>query len=194
MKASRAFPLIMATVLGANGAAFADARGEVFAAFDAAMAKSSYRAVSVSEYKGRTTESVIQVQPPGSFHMKSPDTEVIVLPAGTWMNAGGQWMKMPMDMSKMLQGISLQAMKDGASLVQDVQELPAASIDGCTTSNYAYRTSGKVLGIRADADVELSVCDDNGLPVRLVSTDPKRKSRTTITYDYDAPVDIRAPN
>jgi hypothetical protein len=174
--------------------ALADARGEVMAAFEAAMAKKSYRAVSVSEHRGKSFESQIQVQLPGSFHIKSPESEVIVLPSGTWMNAGGQWMKLPMDMSKMIQGISLTAMKEGANLVQDVRELPDAEVAGCASSQYAYRTSGEVMGIKADADVEIAICDDTGLPVRIISTDIKGKSRTTITYDYEAPVDIRAPN
>jgi hypothetical protein len=186
--------LIAASLLGASAHALADARDDVMAAFEATMAKKSYRAISVSEYKGRSMQSVIQVQLPGSFHIKSDESEVIVLPAGTWMNAGGQWMKLPMDMSKMIQGVSLQAMKDGASLVQSVSELPDSVIEGCAASNYAYRTSGKVMGIQADADVELSVCDETGLPIRVVSSDPKGKTRTTITYDYESPVDIRAPN
>ena len=187
-------PLIAAGLLGASTHALADARDEVMAAFEATMAKKSYRAISVSEYKGRSMQSVIQVQLPGSFHIKSDESEVIVLPAGTWMNAGGQWMKLPMDMSKMIQGVSLQAMKDGASLVQSVSELPDSVIEGCAASNYAYSTSGKVMGIQADADVELSICDETGLPIRVVSADPKGKTRTTITYDYEAPVEIRAPN
>lgn len=179
---------------GLSSQAQADARADLMAAFEAAMAKQAYRAVSVSEYKGKTLESQIQVQLPGSFHIKSPESEVIVLPSGTWMNAGGQWMKLPMDMSKMIQGISLKAMKEGADLVQDVRELPDATVEGCAASNYAYRTSGKVMGINADAEVEIAICDDTGLPIRIVSADPKGKSRTTITYDYESPVDIRAPN
>jgi hypothetical protein len=194
MKTISALALATIGLLGYNTCAFADARADVMAAFEAAMAKKSYRAVSVSEHKGKTFESQIQVELPGSFHIKSPESEVIVLPAGTWMNAGGQWMKLPMDMSKMIQGISLQAMKEGANLVQDVRELPDSTVEGCAASNYAYRTSGKVMGFNADADVELSVCDGSGLPIRIVSADPKGKSRTTITYDYEAPVEIRAPN
>lgn len=194
MKSSPILTLVAIGLLGASPLASADPRGEVMAAFEAAMAKQSYRATSLTEVKGRATKSVIQVQLPSSFHLKSDESEVIVLPSGTWVNAGGQWMKMPMDMSRMLQGISLQAMKDGASIVQDVRELPDSTVEGCAASNYAYRTSGKVMGFKADAEVELSICDDTGLPVRVVSLDPKGKTRTTVTYDYETPVAIRAPN
>jgi outer membrane lipoprotein-sorting protein len=172
--------------------AHADARAEVLAAFEAAMAKKSYRAVAVSEVGGKRTESVIQMQMPSSFHLKTEGSEVIVLPGGTWMNAGGQWMKLPMDMSKMIEGISLEAMKEGANLVKDVRELGSETIDGCDATNYAYRTDGRVMGFDASADVELAVCD--GLPLRVTSVDAKGKSRTTISYDYETPVVIRAPN
>ena len=121
MKTSHVPVIVALGLAGLSSQALADARGDVLAAFEAAMAKQAYRAVSVSEHKGKPFESEIQVQLPGSFHIKSAESEVIVLPSGTWMNAGGQWMKLPMDMSKMIQGISLQAMQDGAKLVQDVR-------------------------------------------------------------------------
>jgi hypothetical protein len=171
----------------------ADARADVMAAFEAAMARQSYQAFSVSEHKGRSFESRIQVQLPGSFHIKSAESEVIVLPQGTWINAGGQWMKLPMDMSKMIQGVSLQAMKEGANLVQQVEKIGSESIEGCDATLYSYRTSGKVMGFDANADVQLAICEDTGLPIRVVSSDAKRKSRTVITYDYQTPVNIRSP-
>jgi hypothetical protein len=181
-------------LLGIAGQACADARSDVLAAFDAAMEKKSYRATSTVEAKGRSTRTVIDVRLPASFHMRSPDTEMIILPGTSWMNSGGQWMKLPMDMSKTVQGLTLSAMKEGANLVRDVKELEPETVAGCAATRYGYRTEGRIMGVDVAADVELAVCDDTGLPVRLVSVDPKGKSRTVIDYDYDTPVDIRAPN
>ena len=50
------------------------------------------------------------------------------------------------------------------------------------------------MGVAAAADVELSICSASGLPTRVVSIDSKSKSRSVIDYDFDAAIDIRAPN
>jgi hypothetical protein len=169
----------------------ADARADVFAAFEKAMARQSYRTVATTDTGGRSITTTIDVQLPASFHMKNPDVEVIVLPGATWMNQGGQWMKLPMDMSAMVKNMTVQAMKESAGLVQDVTEEGSETIDGCDATLYRYRTAGKVMGIQADADVQLAICD--GLPVRAITSD-KGKNRTVVSYDYDAKVDIKAPN
>lgn len=186
--------LALAALALLPGVALADARADVLAAFDAAMARSSYRAVSVSQVKGRDYPTTIDVQLPGSFHMTTPDTEMIILPGGTWMKAGGQWTKFPMDMSKTVQAITVAAMKEGASALQDVQQAGSETINGCDTDIYTYRVDGKFMGIRSNADVQLFVCGDSGLPVRVVSSDARGKSRTVIDYDFETQVAIRAPN
>ena len=174
--------------------AHADPRAEVFASFDKAQAQASYRAVSSVEVKGKTMQSTIDVQLPGSFHMKSPEAEVIVLPGGSWMYQGGQWMKLPMDMSQMVKGMTLAAIRDGANTVKDVVKLDSETVEGCMADSYSYRSQGKIMGMDAAADVQLWVCQDSGLPIRFVSVDLKGQGRTTVVYDYDAAVDIRAPN
>lgn len=174
--------------------AFADARDAVMQAFEKAMADGSYRAQMTSEYRGKQQQSTLQMQGPDRFHMKNADTEVIVLPGGTWMNAGGQWMKLPMDMSQMIRGMTVTAMRDGANLMKDVKQLGSENVNGCDATLYAYRADGKVMGFKSEADVTVAICGSSGLPVRVISTDLKGKSRTVIDYDYDAPVDIRAPN
>jgi hypothetical protein len=173
--------------------AHADAREDVHAAFEKAMAKSSYVANSVTDAGGRTVESRIEVQLPSSFHMKNADAEIIVVPGGSWMNQGGQWMKLPMDMSAMLKNATLAAMTEGAKLVKDVSETGTETVEGCEATNYAYKTEGRIMGVNVAAKVQLSVCNDSGLPVRVISEDLKGQGRTTVVYDYDAAVDIRAP-
>jgi hypothetical protein len=180
--------------LGACALAFeahADARADLLAAYEKAMAETSYRVVTTSQLKGKPVQTTIDVQLPASFHMKNPDVEMIVLPGATWMNQGGQWMKMPMDMSAMVKGMTLQAMKDGADLIKDVRATGTETIDGCESTTYAYRTEGKIMGVDANADVEVSICETTGLPVRAVSSDGK--TRTEIAYDYETKVEIRPP-
>lgn len=181
-------------VLAAGGIALdahADARADLLAAYEKAMAETSYRVVTTTEVKGKPVQTTIDVQLPASFHMRNPDVEMIVLPGTTWMKQGGQWMKMPMDMSSMVKAMTLQAMKDGVNLIKDVREKGTETIDGCESTTYAYRTEGKIMGIEANADSEVSICETTGLPVRAVSDDGKH--RTEIAYDYETEVDIRPP-
>ena len=186
--------LAMALALVVAGPVHADGRAEVMAAFDKAMTQKSYRAQSTTEVSGQPQTSTIEVQPPDRFHMRSPESEVIVLPAGSWMNQGGQWMKLPMDMSAMVKGMTLAAMKDSANIVQDVKPLGSASINGCESQTYSYHSSGKVMGMNVEAEVEVAICGDTGLPVRITSIDAKHKSRTVVDYDYSAAIDIQPPN
>lgn len=186
--------IVAGLVLALWGAqAAAGPREDVMAAFEKAMARDAYRATSTTDADGSTVETLISFRKPGSFHMRNPQTEVIVLPEGTWMKSGGEWMQLPMDMSSMIQGMTLTAMKQAASLIQQVEARGSEAVAGCDSTLYAYRTEGKVMGINASADVELAVCDDTGLPIRVVSSDPRTQARTTLVYDYDTPVEIRAP-
>ena len=173
--------------------AHADPRDEVIAAFNAALAKETYHVTTITQVRGKDYESHAAVQLPGSFHMTTPDSETIVMPRGSWMKMDGNWMKLPMDMSKMVQNLTFEAMKNGEQYVQDVEATGSETVDGCAAKNYRYRTEGKVMGFKANSLVDLSVCQDTGLPVRLISTDAKGKSRSELRYDFVTPVEIHAP-
>src|SRR5690606_33701050 len=95
----------------AAGAVHADAREDVVAAFQKVMDHGSYRMHMTADTRKGAVESTMDVQWPDRFRMKNEGGEFIILPTGTWMNAGGQWMKMPMNMSQMIQGYSKDAME-----------------------------------------------------------------------------------
>ena len=174
-----------------SGAALADDRATVIEAFTKAMAKGQYTAQMVSQVKGRPYTTELQVVFPDSYRMKSPDAEFIILPKGTWMNAGGQWMKVPMNMSKMIAGHSKQAMEKGVDSLTDVRRAGTEDINGCTSDIYHYRASGEYMGLKNSSEVQAAICRDSGLPVRLVS---EGRESVTIHYDFESPVTIRAPN
>lgn len=191
MKPAASAALLLASLVSTQ--ASADPRAEVIAAFDAALAKQAYHVTTITQVRGKDYESHAAVQLPGTFHMTSPDSETIVMPRGSWMKMDGDWMKLPMDMSKMVQNLTFEAMKNGERYVQDVEATGSDTVEGCAARNYRYRTGGKIMGFKADSTVDLSVCEDTGLPVRLISTDAKGKSRTELRYDFVTPVEIHAP-
>jgi hypothetical protein len=177
----------------AAGPALADARQEVVDAFTKAFSRGEYIAEITTEVKGRPYVMHMQVEWPNKFHMKNPDSEIVILPQGTWMNAAGRWMKVPMDMSKMIEGYSKEAVDQGVQGMVDVRETGQEDINGCAARIYQYTATGEFMGVKNKSEVEVAVCGDNGYPVRLKTLEKGAKEPVSISYDFDADVDIRAP-
>ncbi len=179
--------------LGAD-AARADARDEVIAAWENTMARGSYRMQMSTESRGRTQSQEIDVQLPSSFHMRSPETEMVMLPQGTWMRVNGSWMRMPVNVSQMAEAYSADAIEQGKQSLQQVERVGEGVVEGCDAVTYRYTSSGKFMGIRNDSTTEMAVCKDSGLPRLLTSTSGGRRADTVrIVYDFEAAIDIRPP-
>lgn len=179
--------------LGAD-AARADARDEVIAAWENTMARGSYRMQMSTEGRGRTQSQEIDVQLPSSFHMRSPETEMVMLPQGTWMRVNGSWMRMPVNVSQMAEAYSADAIEQGKQSLQQVERVGEGVVEGCDAVTYRYTSSGKFMGIRNDSTTEMAVCKDSGLPRLLTSTSGGRRADTVrIVYDFEAAIDIRPP-
>lgn len=179
--------------LGAD-AARADARDEVIAAWENTMARGSYRMQMSTESRGRPQSQEIDVQLPSSFHMRSPETEMVMLPQGTWMRVNGSWMRMPVNVSQMAEAYSADAIEQGKQSLQQVERVGEGMVEGCDAVSYRYTSSGKFMGIRSDSTTEMAVCKDSGLPRLLTSTSGGRRADTVrIVYDFDAAIDIRPP-
>lgn len=173
------------------GVAQADARQDVIDSFTKAFSRGEYIAQIATEVKGRDYTTTMRVEWPSKFHMKNPDTEMIILPEGTWMNAGGQWMKMPMNMSQMIAGYSKDAMEKGIQGMGDVREVGEETVEGCASKLYAYTASGEFMGVKSKSESEVAICQDDGYPVRVRAKDGKEA--VTITYDFSTDVDIQPP-
>lgn len=172
--------------------ALADAREDLVAAFHKAMSKGHYTAQVLTEAKGRPYQSRVAVIFPDRFHLRTPDSEMVILPEGTWMQAGGQWMKVPMDMSRMIRSYSKEAMENGMAGIREVRVEGSEEVEGCLADLYHYEASGEFMGVKSASRLVAAVCRDSGLPVRLVSTG-ERGEKVTILYDFDSEVTIRPP-
>lgn len=180
----------VALLLG-SGSALADERAALVEAFSKAMAKGSYSMEIQSQDKGRAQSIQMKVIFPDRYHMRTPDTEIIILPQGTWMSAGGQWMKAPMNMSQMIAGYSREAMEKGLEGIGTVERIGTEQVGGCSADLYRYRASGEFMGVRDASTQTVAVCRDSGLPRRMVS---EGKDAVTIHYDFESPVSIAPPN
>ncbi|MEZ5545967.1 MAG: hypothetical protein R3F10_12395 [Lysobacteraceae bacterium] len=183
--------LVLPALMLAASQAHADAKSDVIAAYEKAYAKGRYTATMTGESRGKAQRTTVRVQFPGSFHIITDASEIIVLPGGTYMKAGAQWMQVPVDMSKMVENVSMNAYKEGANAVQDVREIGSRNVGGCNATLYAYRVDGKTMGLRNEADVELAVCNSSGLPVQVVSAD--KKNRSSVDFDFETSFEIKRP-
>lgn len=195
LKPSRILPVSISLALGLiASSAHADPRDEVIAAFRNAVSDTTYRMqIEVANSRG-PVRSQIDVQMPDRFHMKAEEVEFITIPGGTWINAGGRWMKVPVDMSKQIQGYQLDKMDESMASISNVESLGNETVNGCKSQLYRYEASSNFAGRKSDDELELAVCETTGKPIRLRSTPKGRGEPVTISYDFDAEIDIRPPN
>ncbi|MCB1561167.1 MAG: hypothetical protein KDI75_08745 [Xanthomonadales bacterium] len=185
----RALILTAMTVCLFAGSAAADPRNELVGAFEKALQDGSYR-LDIQNSSGPDT--LLEVQLLDRFHKKDANSEMIIVPGGTWISAAGRWMKVPVDGSAVTQAYTRQAMEQGINALQDVQFVDEVEMAGCQSRHYRYAVRGVFMGIRANSDAEAWICTDTGLPTRVIAT--SKGKTTTINYDFDAPINIQAPN
>lgn len=191
--------VLLATAVAAPASASADA--EVRAAIEkshaAMVAKGAFRVDSTTEIQGGSQQSVIETVWPDRFRIRSitQGTEFIVVPGGTWMNSGGSWMRMPMDMSAMTRAFGQEAMREGLASIANAEVLGTADVGGRKARVYAYDQSATIMGIRSESRVKAWIDDASDLVLRM-EVDGKamgQSSRTINVYDWDADVSIEAP-
>lgn len=192
------FPILISGALLASfcaQTATAAPRDEVVAAFDKMIERGAFRMEMSTSDGRRDMTSTMDVQMPKSFHMRSEDTEFVMTPQGTWVNAGGNWMKMPVDMSKAVDGFTAEAMEDGKQAIGEVTYVGEGEVEGCTAKTYKYVASSKFMGASNDSDTTISICNDTGLPRLVESTESKKRRPTTVrvVYDFETPINIQPP-
>lgn len=175
--------------------ALAAPREAVLAAFDAVLAAGHYR-VEVTTVTGKR-EHVMQLDVafPNRFHLRSPDSEMILLPGGTWMRVEQDWMRMPVDMSKTVEAYTDRAIQQARTSIADVTLVADGEVAGCDALTYAYRQTGEFLGKHSDSQVEMSICKETGLPSQIVTRSGTERKPTVVTsvYDFNAEIRIEAP-
>lgn len=206
MKAFRMTQILMAVFFSAAmlfgsvaSADSTDARTDLAALWGKMTAQHdlAFKATMTStDHKGRVTDMVMKVQWPNRFHMKTKESEIIILPNGTWMNAGGQWMKLPVDMQKMIAQFSPEMVDKTIESSSDVRFIGLDQIDGKPVKVYLYNYDTKVMGISSTGQSKVYLSVVSGFPLR-VENDGKamgKASKSVIDYDYDADIHISAPN
>ncbi|TXK65681.1 hypothetical protein [Alkalisalibacterium limincola] len=162
--------------------ALADARQELVSAFGKAFDREAYR-IEVDSPGQRGGQAQIDVQLPDRFHMRSAEGEFIIHPQGTWAQHGGQWMRMPMDMSSMVAAYAQPSREEAEAELTQVERIGEEQVRGCASTLYRYRNS--------EGTAVAAVCRETGLPVRIQT---EGGEPVTLYYDFDTAIDIRPPN
>jgi outer membrane lipoprotein-sorting protein len=201
MSLVRLLSMAALALLLSAGAATAGEDDEVRAAITrshaAMVAKGAFRVDSTTETSGGTQKSVVEAIWPDRFRIRSitQGTEFIVVPGGTWMNSGGSWTRMPVDMSAMTQSFSEQALREGLATIANAKVLGTEDVGGRKARVYAYDQTGTIMGIRSESRVKAWIDDATDLVLRM-EVDGKamgQTSRSINVYDWNADIVIDAP-
>lgn len=179
--------------------ALAGPKEDIMASHQKLVERGKFRMTSVTQGGGDTTRTEAMVEWPDRYHMKvdaaGQKNEMIIMPGGTWMKQGGQWMKFPMDMGAMIKSMTPEAMKKGYEGMSNVREIGSAEVEGRDATGYAYDSKVTMMGITSTSSVKIWIDDDTGLPLKqeIDGEAMGTKSTTVQVYDYDTPVSVRAP-
>ncbi len=193
--------LLISSLLFAATPAFAedvDARAELIGLWQKMLARRdlAFKVTSTTTTgKGEPINSVMKVQWPNRFHMKSDQSEMIILPGGTWMNMDGNWMKMPIDMQKMIAQFTPEMMKKSIEGTKNVRFVGLDTVGGKPVKVYLYDFDSEVMGINTSGSCKIFLSVVDGYPLRIESTSTamRKTSTTTADYQYDDSINIQPP-
>jgi len=146
--------------------------------------------------KGEPMASTMETRWPDRFHMKSDQSEMIILPSGTWMNANGNWMKMPIDMQKMIAQFTPEMMKKSMEGTTNVRFVGIDAVKGEPVKVYTYDFNVEVMGFKSSGNAKIFLRVADGYPLRMESQGKAMGKQTTTVaeYEYDDSIRINAPD
>lgn len=180
------------------GQAYADARAEVYAAWDAMYAAGTYRTQIEATAMGQSYRQTIDIVLPDRVRASGgPGGDVVVTPEGAWMRLPGEeWTEAPQstrELSKLfLSADYLRQTKEG---VRSVTALPAETLKGRRMRVYRIEQTMKVLAVESVSRIKLYVDPASGRPVRQIidAQAAGQTSHTAQDIEYVSKLDIVPP-
>lgn len=184
-------------MLGA-GAAWADARAEVYAAWDAMVAAGKYRTRIDATAMGQRYQQTIEIALPDRVRVEGgPGGDLVITPDGGWMRLpGAGWTEAPQstrELSKLfLSADYLRQSKDG---VRSVSALPAERLGGRPVRVYRIEQTMTVLKVQSSNTITLYVDAVSGRPLRQIieAEAAGQHSHTVQDIEYPDTLDIVPP-
>jgi hypothetical protein len=171
----------------------ADARDDVFKAYQKLMA--SRFAVDIT-----TTGDSGAIKSHGEYdtveriHFRNDRMEMIVVPEGTWMKTGKDWMQPPMDMSGMVKQFIPKSIDDLRAMTKNAADQGATTWNGQSVHAYSYDVDTTVMGIHVTSTNKIFL-NSSGQIVHAESDGQAmgKKSHTVQDIRYDDSIRVNPP-
>jgi hypothetical protein len=185
--------LLSGLLVATTTAAAADARDEVFKAYQKMMA--ARFTVDVTTVTGKDTlKSHGEYDTVDRIHFRNDKMEMIVLPEGTWMRTGKDWTKPPVDMSGMVKQFVPKSIDEMKAVTKSAADEGMTTWNGQPAHAYSYTVDTTMMGIHVTSTNKIFV-NAAGQIVHVESDGEAmgRKSHTTQDVKYDESVKVVAP-
>lgn len=185
---------LSAFALVATAAHAADARDEVFKAYQKLMASRFAVDITTSGESG-AMKSHGEYDTVERIHFKNDRMEMVVIPEGTWMKpAGSDWMQPPMDMSGMVKQFIPKSIDDLRAMTKNAADAGATTWNGQAVHAYSYDVDTTVMGIHVTSTNKIYL-NAAGQIVHAESdgTAMGKKSHTAQDIRYDDSIRVNPP-
>lgn len=171
----------------------ADARDDVFKAYQKLMASRFAVDISTTGDSG-TMKSHGEYDTVDRIHFRNDKMEMIVVPEGTWMKTGQDWMQPPMDMSGMVKQFVPKSIEDLRGMTKNAADLGATTRNGQGVHAYSYDVDTTVMGIHVTSTNRIFL-NAAGQIVHAESDGEAmgRKSHTAQDIRYDDSIRVTPP-
>lgn len=180
-------------LLASTSAHAADARDDVFKAYQKMMG--SKFTIDITTTTGsETLKSHGDYDTVDRIHFTNDKMEMIVLPEGTWMRMGSDWMKPPVDMGGMVRQFVPRSVEDMKAITKSASDGGMTTWNGTPVHAYTYAVDTTMMGIHVTSTNRIFV-NAAGQIVHVESDGEAmgRKSHTTQDVKYDESVKVNAP-
>ena len=187
--------LLATALLAVPLVASADPRTEVQRALEQVVAAGGFRAEVTGAVFGPgtpPTSGTIDVLFPDRIHARTEVIDFITTPEGAWINLFGVWT--PVDSDRIpVTAFSRSAMRKAIASIGDVHADGTVMTNRCEEHIYRFRATGQLPGANADGDAKISVCANDGRPVRLEATDAASGGHIKLVFDWSRKPEVRTP-
>jgi hypothetical protein len=183
----------LVSVLGTAAVHAADARDEVFKAYQKMMG--SKFAVDITTTSGDTTmKSHGEYDTVDRIHFKNDKMEMVVIPEGTWMKTGVSWTKPPVDMGGMVKQFIPKSIDDMRAGTKSATDDGMTMWNGQPVHGYTYSIDTTMMGIHVTSTNKIFV-NAAGQIVHAESEGEAmgHKSHTVQDIRYDDSIKVNAP-
>lgn len=163
---------------------------------DRFMALSSFRSTMKGTGKN-PFNSVVDFIAPDKFQIRSDlpngkSMEMRIIGKDTYMNANGNWQKVPIDVGSQIPNFRETFTRDEINRFKEIEYAGEDQVDG--TPAYLYKYSGAAMKGGSAYTSKTWVSKTSGLPLKIIANYETGDLKTMeIAYDYTTKITIEAP-